>query len=426
MKDILYKDLEISNYIEKLCEEIFISYGFYRISTPILEMTELFNRSMGEVSEIVNKEMYTFLDRRKRSISLRPEGTSSCLRAIIENNLDYNKNLIKLWYCGPMFRYERPQKGRLRQFHQIGVEIFGSNDIYIEIELILMIRRLLKKLQISDTGLRLYINNIGDSMFRERYKKILKEYLNRYHQSINKDIKKTINNNILRIFDIKDKSIKNILREAPKITDYLEYKNIYDLNKFKQYLKELDIDFFVDKTLVRGLDYYNGNIFEYKSTFDDYNLTIFAGGRYNNLINMIYRNKLFNLPAVGLALGLERLILYIKFLNIDLNINPRVYKISFIILKNSIETNILKLSEDIRDELLYYFKNLQIIYYIGNRSLKKHLSCANKNNIDLVILIGSDEIRDNLFTIRDLSKGLQFKVKRDEIVIKIKEILSCI
>lgn len=421
MKDYLSKDMDLFYNITNICINIFNSYGFNPINTPLLEPTELFIRSLGTISDIVKKEMYTFFDLNNKSISLRPEGTASCVRAVIENKLYKNNPCIKYWYFGPMFRYERPQKCRYRQFYQIGAEVFGQDNTYVETELILLIQRIFTSIHIDKNKLILHINSIGDNNSRDNYKQILKEYLKKYYLSLNKNIQHIIDYNTLRIFDSKDTTVKDILLDAPKITDYLEEKDLIKFNNLINSLKELNIDFVIDKTLVRGLDYYSGNVFEWKTNDANDDLTICAGGRYDNLVQLIHYNHGLKLPAVGFALGIERLIMYINKFNLNKQNTIRLYKIYFVILEDSLKSKAFIIAEYIRDKLL--FKNIQIILNNNYKSLKKQFAYANKSKIDVVIILGPEEIKKNLLTVKNLSQGIQYHIKIDELINKLTDIL---
>ena len=302
MKDVLPGDSEDWLQVETLCAQLFGSRGYKQIRTPIMESTNLFARSIGAETDIVSKEMYTFEDRNGDSLTLRPEGTASCVRAGIEHSLFYN-NQQRLWYVGPMFRHERPQKGRYRQFHQIGVECYGWSTTDIEAEVLSMISQLFKKLGLQNTTL--YINSLGDSESRSRYKSALVEYLKGFINELDDDSKRRLDTNPLRILDSKNDRVQSVLNNAPSILDFLSQDSKERFEQLQHYLRILDIEFEVEPKLVRGLDYYNDTVFEWVNHDYGAQSTVCGGGRYDRMVEQMGGQAT---PAFGFGRGLERLI----------------------------------------------------------------------------------------------------------------------
>ena len=303
-KDILPNDIEIWQQIYKIAYEEFSKYNYEEIRTPILENTNLFERCIGNFTDIVNKEMYTFTDQGSRSITLRPEGTSSVARAILSNKIYVNNKMNRLWYLGPMFRYERPQKGRQRQFHQLGIECLGSEKAMSDAEVIKIAYNILKRLQCVEEC-KLEINSIGNMEEREEYKNQLIEYLKKYENELDQDSRKRLDRNPLRILDTKNNKTQQILIQAPLLKNYLGKNSIEHFNELRKHLDYLDIKYSIKNKLVRGLDYYNYTAFEIKSNEKHQQNTICGGGRYDYLTQQIGGPKV---PAVGWAIGIERLI----------------------------------------------------------------------------------------------------------------------
>ena len=307
VKDILPGEIEKWQKIYDIAYNILSKANYLEIRTPILENTELFKRSIGTFTDIVNKEMYSFEDQGQRDITLRPEGTASIARAFISNKMYINNNIHRLWYLGPMFRYERPQKGRQRQFHQLGIECIGSNSPIADIEVIRLALKFLNQLSIKECNLE--INSIGNLEERNEYKEKLVSYLTKYQDDLDIDSKKRLINNPIRILDSKSKKTQEILLEAPKLKNFLKIDSLNHFNYICENLKYLNIPYEINDTLVRGLDYYNYTAFEININELGSQNTVCGGGRYDKLIEQIGGPST---PSVGWAIGIERLIIIIS------------------------------------------------------------------------------------------------------------------
>ena len=386
MPDLFPEDLKKWHLLEKTISKVFYSFNTQEIRTPLLESTELFSRSVGNSSDIVNKELYSFLDKNDESVSLRPEGSASVIRAIIQKKQEHMQQ--KLWYQGPMFRYERPQKGRFRQFHQVGVEYLGYEEGIAEYELLSMVLDINKSLGIRNYTIK--INHLGDASSKEDYCKALEAFLTPHINELHeKDIVR-LNTNPLRVLDSKEKSTIAILKEAPKFQDYLSEKS-------KSFLEMLVTDFStrcdieIDLSLVRGLDYYTGVVFEIISPELGAQNTFLGGGRYDNLSNQLGGKQLH---AVGFAIGLERLLELITVKN-DI---PEI-KVALIISVEHNQEKTYKIANDLRQA------NNKVILdtFLSNGSFKSQMRKANKNNCDFAVIIGNDELESNKFIWKDLS-----------------------
>lgn len=386
MPDLFPEDLKKWHLLEKTISKVFHSFNTQEIRTPLLESTELFSRSVGNSSDIVNKELYSFLDKNEESISLRPEGSASVIRAIIQKKQEHMQQ--KLWYQGPMFRYERPQKGRFRQFHQVGVEYLGYEEGIAEYELLSMVLDINKSLGIREYTIK--INHLGDTSSKEDYCKALESYLTPHINELHeKDILR-LNTNPLRVLDSKEKSTLAILEEAPKFQDYLSEKS-------KSFLEMLVTDFStrcdieIDLSLVRGLDYYTGVVFEIISPELGAQNAFLGGGRYDNLSNQLGGKQLH---AVGFAIGLERMLELITVKN-DI---PEI-KVALIISVEHNQEKTYKIADDLRQA------NNKVILdtFLSNGSFKSQMRKANKNNCDFAVIIGNEELESNKFIWKDLS-----------------------
>ena len=307
MNDVTPKEVAIWQLVEKSIRSVFSSYGYEEIRIPIVEQTELFVRSVGDSSDIVSKEMYAFEDRGGDGISLRPEGTAGCVRACIENDL-LRVDSPRLWYMGPMFRYERPQKGRSRQFHQASAEVFGIDHPTADAELMMLARSLWTDLGIRN-NVNLEINSLGNSETRKKYKTLLHEFFKKFSSDLDKDSQRQLKENPLRILDSKSEAIKDLLADMPSILDHLDSDSEDHFNKLKDLLTQSNIDFEVNDRLVRGLDYYNKTVFEWKTKDLGAQDTVCGGGRYDGLVEQLGGKKC---PATGFSIGLERLVLLVK------------------------------------------------------------------------------------------------------------------
>ncbi len=373
-KDILPNDIEIWQQIYKIAYEEFSKHNYMEIRTPILENTNLFERCIGNFTDIVNKEMYTFIDQGSRSITLRPEGTSSVARAILSNKIYINNRMNRLWYLGPMFRYERPQKGRQRQFHQLGLECLGSEIATSDAEVIKIAHKILTKLECINQC-KLEINSIGNIEEREIYKIELIEYLKKYKNELDEDSAKRLERNPLRVLDSKSKKTQEILTGAPLLKNYLGKNSIEHFNELCEHLNYLNIQYSINNKLVRGLDYYNYTAFEIKTSENNQQNTICGGGRYDCLTEQIGGPKI---PAVGWAIGIERLISVTKN-NIKRQNNINTI---YIAIDNSIMSYIMW---DVVEILTAY--RLKFELDLSNSNINKKIKRANQMGIDICIII---------------------------------------
>lgn len=411
MHDYLPEELKIWNYIEIILKEVLNSYCYLEIKLPLLEKTEIFKRAIGDITDVVEKEMYSFNDRKGNSLTLRPEGTVGCVRAVIENHLLHKKN-NKLWYLGPMFRYERPQKGRYRQFYQLGAEVFGLDTEDIDLEIILLTNRLWKKIGIH-SYIELEINTIGSQKDRMRYKKELVSFLKKYEYLLDKDSKRRLYTNPLRILDSKNKTIKKILQKGPLLSQYIDissnnrFKNLCDMINFH------GIKYTFNPNLVRGLDYYNDTVFEWKSNQIGSQNTICAGGRYDFLVEEMGGEKTC---AIGFAIGIERLILLVKSLNVFSVIINRI-DIYIIFIKENYKDCAVNFSEEIRN----IYPKLKIFVNFYSQNIKKKIKNAINSSARIAILIGSDMTKKDIFLVKDLKKEKEYHFLKNELIIKIKD-----
>ena len=389
MHDILMQDTPRWQYLEESISSILKQYAYQEIRLPIVEKTELFKRSIGDNTDIVSKEMYSFDDRNKSSLTLRPEGTAGCVRAGIEHGLFHNQTQ-RLWYIGPMFRHERPQKGRQRQFHQIGVEAFGFNGPDIDAEQILMCARIWKVLNLSDISLE--INSLGTSDSRANYRKILVDYFSSNKDKLDDDSLVRLEQNPLRILDSKNPDMRTLINESPTLEEHLDSESADHFSGLKEILDGAGVDYKVNPRLVRGLDYYGKTVFEWITTQLGAQGTICAGGRYDGLVE---HHGASPTPAVGFAMGLERLQELIDFSKIPDKQSPHVYLI--LSGEQATERGVL-LAELLRDQL----PDLRVLTHCGGGSLKSQFKKADKSGAQLALVLAEDEIVQNQVSIKFL------------------------
>lgn len=408
MNDILPTQTPVWQYIEAVVRDTLRAYGFDEIRMPIVEQTDLFKRSIGEVTDIVEKEMYTFEDRNGDSLTLRPEGTAGCVRAAEEHGLLYNQTQ-KLWYAGPMFRHERPQKGRYRQFHQIGVECFGMPGPDIDAELIIMTARLWKRLGLT-SHLELQINTLGSSADRKRYKADLVAYLQERFDSLDEDSRRRLQTNPLRVLDSKDPGTQAVLEGAPSLLDYLDEES---RNHFERLLALLDgagVSYRVNPRLVRGLDYYGKTVFEWVTTSLGAQGTVCAGGRYDGLVEQLGGKPT---PGVGFAMGMERLVLLLETLQLipaTANNNADVYIVA--VGGEQVEAYGLRVAEQLRDEL----PDLRIQMHCGGGSFKSQIKKADRSGAVVAVILGETEAEQTNVSVKPLrEQGDQVSVALAEL-----------
>lgn len=401
-KDVLPSEIDKWHFIENIVHKIFHNYNYGEIRTPIFEETPLFARGIGEETDIVSKEMYTFNDRGGTSVTLKPEMTAAVVRAFIEHNFDSKQSLNKLYYISPMFRQERPQAGRLRQFHQFGAEVIGSNSPLLDAEIIIIAYRILSSLGLK--AILLKINTLGKPLEREKFKNALKEYLYPHFEKLSDDSKKRFSGNILRIFDSKDASDVKIMSSAPNIQDYLSESGIAHFEKVRSVLDKASVPFEVEPKLVRGLDYYTDTTFEILSGKVGSQNALCGGGRYDNLIETLGGK---NTPGVGFAAGIERIILALDNENaLKLTPEPLDY---FIIRLNDDSASAFSVAQHLRDRGF----SVELDYL--DRSVKAQMREANKLNAEKVVFIGGEEEKDGLLTLKFMKTGEQVSIKPEMI-----------
>lgn len=391
MNDCLPEQSGIWQYVENILRSTVAQYGYQEIRMPIVESTELFKRSIGEVTDIVEKEMYTFDDRNGDSLTLRPEGTASAVRAGNQHGLIYNQQQ-RLWYMGPMFRHERPQKGRYRQFHQFGVETYGLAGPDIDAEVISLSARLWRKLGIADK-VTLEINSLGSNAARAEYKTLLVEFLEAHKAQLDEDSQRRMYTNPLRVLDSKNPEVQAILSDAPKLQDHLDEASAAHFSQLCERLAQLGISYRVNPKLVRGLDYYNATVFEWVTDTLGAQGTICAGGRYDGLVEQLGGKAA---PAVGFALGLERLVLMLTELGLTDDVPAAV------------DVYVTALGEDAvlyaqtTAEMLRDATDLRVQMHCGGGNMKKQLKRADSAQARVALLIGGTEASDQQVTIKYL------------------------
>ena len=403
MHDILTQDTPSWQYLEESISFILKQYAYQEIRLPIVEKTELYRRSIGDNTDIVSKEMYSFDDRNKKNLTLRPEGTAGCARAGIEHGLFHNKTQ-RLWYVGPMFRHERPQKGRQRQFHQIGVEAFGFSGPDIDAEQILMCARIWKELNLNDISLQ--INSLGTKKSRTDYIKILVDYFSSNKDKLDDDDLVRLEQNPLRILDSKNPEIKDLISESPTLDDHIDSDSADHFHGVKEILDSAEIKYKVNPRLVRGLDYYEKTVFEWITTQLGSQGTVCAGGRYDSLVE---QHDASPTPAIGFAMGLERLQELIDFSKIPDKQSPHVYLI--LSGKKATGRGVL-LAEQLRDQL----PNLRLLTHCGEGSMKSQFRKADKSGAQIALVLAEDEMTKNQVSIKFLrSESSQTSIKWSDI-----------
>ncbi|MFS6536591.1 histidine--tRNA ligase [Idiomarina loihiensis] len=391
MNDLLPEQSPAWQQVEAVIRRVAASYGYSEIRMPVLESTQLFKRSIGEVTDIVEKEMYTFDDRNGESVTLRPEGTASCVRAGNQHGLLYNQ-IQRLWYMGPMFRYERPQKGRYRQFHQFGIETFGLESADADAEVILLSARLWREFGIADQ-VELQLNSLGSNEARANYRDALKAYLSDYASELDEDSKRRLESNPLRILDSKDENTQKILKGAPSLSEYWDAESKEHFEQLTARLEAAGISYTLNERLVRGLDYYNRTVFEWVTTALGAQGTVCAGGRYDGLVEQLGGKAT---PAVGFAMGMERLVLLLQEQG---KLTPRRVVDAYLMpLGEEAELNAPRIAEQLRNEL----PELRLVSHCGGGSMKKQMKKADKSGAQVALIIGADEIAQQQVTVKPL------------------------
>ena len=413
MNDIYGDDAVAFDYLIGTAEKTLQRYGYNSIRLPIVEKTELFARSIGEITDIVEKEMYTFADRNDESLTLRPEGTAGCVRAIVQNGLSHNQ-IQKLYYTGAMFRYERPQKGRYRQFHQFGVEVFGLATPDIDAELIVLTARLWEQLGLDN--LELQINSLGSQEARIAYREKLVEYLSQYKDKLDEDSLRRLGSNPLRILDTKNPDMKDIVDGAPKLIEHLDAESQKHFDIVKSHLEDIGIPFVINPNLVRGLDYYNRTVFEWVTTELGAQGTVCAGGRYDGLVEQIGGKAT---PAVGFAMGIERLVALLT----DKNKVPSIAKADLYIVTvgDNVSRPGLVISEMVRDA----FPDVNVQMNCGGGSFKSQFKKADKSGAKYAIVMGEQEIEDKVVAVKPLRvEGEQQTVEWEALITHLETLFN--
>ncbi|GKX43999.1 histidine--tRNA ligase [Pectobacterium carotovorum] len=414
MNDYLPAETALWQRIENSLKQVLSGYGYNEIRLPIVEQTPLFKRAIGEVTDVVEKEMYTFDDRNGDSLTLRPEGTAGCVRAGIEHGILYNQEQ-RLWYVGPMFRYERPQKGRYRQFHQLGCEVFGLQGPDIDAELILMTARWWRVLGIAE-HVKLELNSIGSLDARARYREALVAFLEQHKDQLDEDCLRRMYTNPLRVLDTKNPQIQVLLNDAPVLTDYLDDESRAHFEALGELLTQSGIPYTVNPRLVRGLDYYNRTVFEWVTTSLGAQGTVCAGGRYDGMVEQLGGHAT---PAVGFAMGLERLVLLVQSVNPDFKAQSGVdaYLISS---GTGTQVAAMQLAEKLRDAL----PQLKLMTNYGGGNFKKQFARADKWGARVALVLGENEVVAGQVVVKNLSNGEQDTLAQADVASRLATLLD--
>ncbi|MGF7057324.1 histidine--tRNA ligase [Brassicibacter mesophilus] len=403
-KDILFSESYKWQYLENLFREICRSFGYKEVRTPVFEHTELFERGVGETTDVVQKEMYTFEDKGGRSITLKPEGTAPVVRSFIENKLSNAPQPIKMFYITPCFRYERPQAGRLREFHQFGIEVFGSSDPAVDVEVMSLVYTVYRRLGVS--GIELRINNIGCPHCRQKYNSVLREFLKDRLEMLCESCKSRYDKNPMRIIDCKNEKCQHEIKDVPLMVDYLCEECNNHFEKVKEYLDVADIKYIVDPKIVRGLDYYTKTAFEFVSSEIGAQGTVCGGGRYDRLVEELGGSST---PAVGFGMGIERLLLTLDNNNIIIPENKGL-DIFIVTIGDKADKEAFKLLLNLRSHGIAADKD-----YLG-RSIKAQFKYSDKIDALYTIVIGDDEIEKDTVTLKNMETGEQQEVQLSKII----------
>ncbi|MFO6299716.1 histidine--tRNA ligase [Rahnella selenatireducens] len=414
MNDYLPEDTALWQRIEGTLKQVLGGYGYSEIRMPIVEQTPLFKRAIGEVTDVVEKEMYTFEDRNGESLTLRPEGTAGCVRAGIEHGLLYNQEQ-RLWYIGPMFRYERPQKGRYRQFNQLGVEVFGLQGPDVDAELILLSARWWRALGIAE-HVTLELNSIGSLEARANYRDALVAFLEQHKDKLDEDCKRRMYSNPLRVLDSKNPDVQALLNDAPALGDYLDEESREHFAGLCELLEQSGIPYTVNQRLVRGLDYYNRTVFEWVTSSLGAQGTVCAGGRYDGLVEQLGGRAT---PAVGFAMGLERLVLLVQAVNPDFKA-PATVDAYVISSGAGTQSAAMQLAETLRDVL----PELKVMTNYGGGNFKKQFARADKWGARVALVLGEDEVANLQVVVKDLQSGTQETLAQSELASRLASMLG--
>lgn len=412
MNDCLPTQSPLWQKLENTVKNVISAYGYNEVRMPIVEETNLFSRAVGEETDVVSKEMYTFDDRNGDSLTLRPEGTAGCVRSCIQNSL-INRDEQRLWYMGPMFRHERPQKGRYRQFHQCGVEVFGLNGPDVDAELIMMTARLWRELGI-DKHVRLELNSIGSQEDRADYRTALVAFLEQHIDVLDEDCKRRMHTNPLRVLDTKNPDIQAILGDAPRLSEYLGEESKAHFTGLCELLDAAGIEYTVNERLVRGLDYYNRTVFEWITESLGAQGTVCGGGRYDGLVEQLGGKPT---PAVGFAMGLERLVLMLETLELtDVRRSVDVYVVTA---GEGTMMAGMKLAEQLREAI----SGVRVMNHFGGGNFKKQFKRADKVGAVVALVLGENEVADNTVVLKDLVGGEQETYNQAEVAEKIAALI---
>ena len=409
-KDILPKEVYKWNYVENKFREICALYGYEEMRTPIFEHTEVFTRSVGDTTDIVQKEMYTFTDKGDRQLSLKPEGTAGTIRSFIENKLYADTQPTKLFYITPCFRYERPQAGRQRQFHQFGIEVLGSDGPSVDAEVISLAVQFFNEMGLKNLSVN--INSVGCPTCREEYNRKLKEYLDKKVDVLCETCLERKDKNPMRVIDCKNPHCKENLQDIPFMIDHLCEGCKDHFDKLQTYLKEMDINYVVDKTIVRGLDYYKKTAFEIISNDIGSQSTVCGGGRYDGLVEMLGGPK--GISGIGFALGAERLLLTLENNNIEIE-NPKSTDIYIATIGDAAKTKSFKLIKDLRSNHISADNDHL------DKSLKAQFKYSDKLNAKYTVVIGDDELANDTATLKNMKTSEQTTIKLSELVDELKK-----
>ncbi|NAW14011.1 histidine--tRNA ligase [Halomonas sp. D1-1] len=416
MNDLLPEQSALWQYFEGKVRNLMARYGYAEIRTPIVEQTALFSRSIGEVTDIVEKEMYTFADRNGDSLTLRPEGTASCVRAAMEHGLLHNQTQ-RLWYQGPMFRHERPQKGRYRQFHQVGVESFGLEGPDIDAELILLSARLWRELGLME-HVTLELNSLGSSEARAAYRDTLVAYFEQHHELLDEDSRRRLTSNPLRILDSKNPEMAEMLAGAPQLLDHLDAESREHFASLRALLDAAGIDYVINPRLVRGLDYYSRTVFEWTTRALGSQGTVCAGGRYDGLVEQLGGKPT---PAVGFAMGIERLVLLLETLELIPDAARGELDLYVLPMDDAAAGTALQLVEQLRGDM----PTLRAQLHCGGGSFKSRIKKADRSGARLALLLGEDELAHGTATLKFLREERdQRSLARDALVDELHDLLA--
>ena len=411
-KDILPSEIKYYNYIEKIIFDISNQYAINELRLPFIEKSELFMKSIGDYTDIVNKEMYNFIDKNGESICLRPEGTASVVRSVIEHNLVYDRGLKKqkYMYYGPMFRHEKPQKGRYRQFNQFGVEYFGFSNTNSDLELIILGGHIFDTLGLKN--IKLHINSLGNNDDKNKYSEIVKKYFAPIKSKLDDYQLNTLNNNPLRLLDNKKDNIKDILEKIPTMSETLSSESKSRFNMLLDKLDDIEIDYILDNSIVRGLDYYNDTVFEWRDTSLGSQNAVCAGGRYDSLVQNTGGN---DVPAIGFAMGIERIVELIK--NIDISFDDRQVIIPIISTLDETESYGVEIAANLR----HRYPNLSFYATDSSASLSSQTKSALKINDTFIILITNENIKDKSITVRMKENKMNDTILTNDELIKLMD-----